>query len=179
MTNSLVRLRQLSSLSVCKRRNLRDNDSNSKVMKCLKMIDGRKINVDMNGKLIIHNTSTIFHSLYVQNAFKIILSPLPYCSWKSNPPSLPSLFSHSYPPRSLSFLTSYQNSSLFLMSFSLKFPTKLFIHSNLIFIFLNLPTYLSIHTTTYFPSYRGRAHTRCQHTRTHTMKCLPSCLLGS
>jgi len=37
---------------VCKRRKLRLNESKSKVMKCTRMVDGRRMNVILNGKLL-------------------------------------------------------------------------------------------------------------------------------
>jgi len=37
---------------VCKRRKLRVNESKSKVMKCTRMVDGRRMNVVLNDKLL-------------------------------------------------------------------------------------------------------------------------------
>ena len=54
VADSEVRLRQLVEEfgRVCSRRKLRVNESKSKVMRCTRRIDGRRINVALNGKLL-------------------------------------------------------------------------------------------------------------------------------
>ncbi len=37
--------------SVCKRRKLRVNECKSKVMKCTRLVDGRRMNVTLNGEM--------------------------------------------------------------------------------------------------------------------------------
>ena len=54
MADSQERLRQLAKTfwRVCERRKLRAKVSRSKVMKCIRMVDDRIMNVALNGKLI-------------------------------------------------------------------------------------------------------------------------------
>ncbi len=54
VANSEGRLRQLVEEfgSVCKRRKPRVNEGKSKVMKCTRMVDGRRMNVALNGELL-------------------------------------------------------------------------------------------------------------------------------
>ncbi len=54
MADSQERLRQLTKKfwRVCERRKFMVNVSRSKVMKCIRMVDDRVMNVDLNGKLL-------------------------------------------------------------------------------------------------------------------------------
>ncbi len=54
MADSEGRLRQLVEEfgRVCKRRKLKVNGSKSKVMKCTRLVDGRGMNVALNGEVL-------------------------------------------------------------------------------------------------------------------------------
>ncbi len=54
VADSEGRLRQMVEEfgSVCKRRKLKVNESKSKVMKCARLADGRRMNVTLNGEVL-------------------------------------------------------------------------------------------------------------------------------
>ncbi len=68
MVDSEGRLRQLLEEfgTVCKRRKLRVNESKSKVpMKCTRRVDGRRMNVALNGELLEEVECFIYLGLHV------------------------------------------------------------------------------------------------------------------